>query len=89
MGCGQKAAAEDYEEYEDALVKVGLKNDKIYGHNSPYHVQSVIEICARAGKTRNETIHAIHAEIAAVAGRKAAEEEIKERDTLAALKNKY
>lgn len=89
MGCGQKAAQEDWDELEWALEKVGLKNDKLYGHNSCWDVQRAILSCARGNMSRNETIFAIHTRLAAVAARKAADDEIKERDQLAELRNKY
>lgn len=89
MGCGQKAAQEDWEEMEDALVAVGLKNDKKYGHHSDFVTQRTIRESARKGLTRDETIFAIHHANAVLAAKLSAQNEIDERNSLAELRNKY
>lgn len=90
MGCGQKAAADDAIELEDALKKIGLKGDKVWdAGNMPIWQEETIKSCADRNLNTEQTILALYkAKHEALANREA-REEIEARKLLKQLKEKY
>jgi hypothetical protein len=89
MSCGKKASYEHEQDIEDALKKVGLDEDKVWGTIHRHVAEVTVLTCAKAGASKNDTIRALHRERALIEADAAARAEIDERATLAKLAATY